>query len=109
MDDRSKLIRQLLEVTIIDLFDEKLDLSDLPDSQVADLIEALDHTAFQGLFKILPGGYSGTSKMVECVMPNNRRFIAKSASVQCQNPSCSEYFCKKHQIVRCPLCNGSLQ
>jgi len=105
---RSGLIRQLLEAMIKDL-DGELNLSRLPPSQVAALVQALDHTALQGVFKILPGGYSGSSKIVVCAMPNNRQVVARSASIQCQNPSCSEYFCKKHVIVQCPLCGGSLQ
>jgi hypothetical protein len=106
---KEAVIRELLEATIEDLTDGKLTLSDLSDSQVDALTQTVDRTAFQATFKILPGGFAGTGKIVVCAMPNNQQTIARSAAVQCQNGSCSEYFCKSHAITQCPLCGGTLK
>lgn len=62
----------------------------------------------QKMMELLPGGILGRRKIVSCEMPNNTEVIQEAASRQCQNPGCNAYFCKKHNLHRCPKCGGFL-
>lgn len=49
-------------------------------------------------------------QVVDCDMPNNPDAVFLSNTLKCKNKLCGKkYYCKKHNIKRCPECGSLLQ
>ena len=108
MESSNEIIRQIIIEVVNENFDPEEGhylLEKLSREEWEQLDTQISTYVAESLWRILPSGVLGGLTNVLCLLPNNLEIVARSAAVQCKN--CSEYFCRKHKLKKCPLCDGS--